>query len=219
MFSNNIEVTHAFKSLVNTSFTYTQTKDLFGESFNREDSAIVVRNANFGKSDNLNLSVGLQLPIAKWLKANINTQANKNMLSGTLNGNVVDIDLMMYTLSVNNQLTFKKGWSAELSAFYRSKGSEGQIVIRQITQFNAGVQKQLLKNKATLKLSVNDLTGPMKVSGYIEDVSAAKASFKQHRDSRFATLTFNYRFGKMYKADKRKSGGAGEEQNRVGGAN
>ncbi len=219
MFSNNLELTHAFKNILNTSLTYTQTTDLFGESFSREDSAIVVRNANFGKSDNINLSVGVQLPVAKWWKANINTQANKNMLSGTLNGNVVDINLMMYTFSVNNQFTFKKGWSAELSAFYRSKGSEGQIVIREIAQLNAGVQKQVLKNKGTLKLSINDFTGPMKVSGYIEDVAAAKASFKQHKDSRFATLTFNYRFGKMYKADKRKSGGAGDEQNRVGGAN
>jgi iron complex outermembrane recepter protein len=219
MFSNNLELSHAFKNILNTSLTYTQTRDLFGESFSREDSAIVVRNANFGKSDNVNLSVGVQLPVAKWWKANINSQVSRNMLTGTLNGNEVDIDLTMYTLSVNNQLTFKKGWSAELSAFYRSKGSEGQIVIRQITQLNAGVQKQVLKNKGSLKLSINDFTGPMKVSGYIEDVATAKASFKQHRDSRFATLTFNYRFGKMYKADKRKSGGAGDEQNRIKGAN
>ncbi|RYZ18540.1 MAG: TonB-dependent receptor, partial [Chitinophagaceae bacterium] len=168
MFSNTMELTHAFKNILNTSLTYTQTKDLFGESFSREDSAIVVRNANFGKSNNINLSVGAQLPVAKWWKTNLNAQANKNMLSGTLNGNVVDIDLMMYTLSVNNQFTFKKSWSAELSAFYRSKGSEGQIVIRQMYQLNAGLQKQVLKNKGTLKFAVSDFTGPMKVRGYIE---------------------------------------------------
>ena len=219
MFSNTLELTHAFNNVLNSSFTYTQTKDLFGASFSREDSAIVVRNANFGKSSNYNLSVGAQLPVAKWWKANINTQASRNMLSGVLNGNYVSVDLMMYTFSVNNQYTFKKGWSAELSAFFQSRESEGQVVIRQITQLNAGVQKQVLKNKGTLKLSINDFTGPMKVRGYLEDVTAAKASFKQYKDSRFATLTFNYRFGKMYKADKRKSGGAGDEQNRVGASN
>lgn len=219
MFANAIELSHSFKNILNTSVSYTHTKDLFGESFSREDSAIVVRNSNFGKAQNLNLSIGLQLPVAKWWKSNINSQVNNNQLSGTLNGNNVDVNITGYTLSVNNQFTFKNGWSAELSGFYRSKDADGQIVIEQLSQFNVGVQKSVLKKKGTLKLAVSDFTGPMKARGYLDDVSAAKASFKQHRDSRVATLTFNYRFGKMYKAEKRKTGGAGDEQNRVGGAN
>ncbi len=219
MFANSIELSHSFNNFLNTSFNYTHTKDLFGESFSREDSAIVVRNSNFGKADNFNLSVGAQVPVVKWWKANINSQVNKNHLVGDLNGNLIDINLTSFTFSVNNQLTFKKGWSAELSGFYRSKGADGQIVIRQIAQFNAGVQKVILKTKGSLKLAVSDFTGPMKARGYIDDVSTAKASFQQYRDSRVATLTFNYRFGKMYKAEKRKTGGAGDEQKRVGGAN
>lgn len=219
MFANTIELSHSYKNILNTSISYTHTKDLFGESFSREDSAIVVRNSNFGKADNLNLSVGAQVPVAKWWKANINSQVNNNQLKGTLNGNEVDVNITGYTVSINNQFTFKKGWSAELSGFYRSKDADGQIVIEQIAQFNVGVQKQILKKKGTLKLGVSDFTGPMKARGYIDDVSAAKASFRQYRDSRVATLTFNYRFGKMYKAEKRKTGGAGDEQNRVGGAN
>ncbi len=219
MFANTIELTHGFKNILNTSFTYTHTKDLFGESFAREDSAIVVRNANFGESHNFNLSIGAQVSVAKWWKSNINTQANNSQLKGTLNGNDVDINLNMFTVSINNQFTFKKGWSAELSGFYRSKGSEGQIIIREMLQLNAGVQKQILKKKGTLKLAISDISGPTRARGYLEDVAAAKASFQQYRDSRVATLTFNYRFGKMYKAEKRKTGGAGEEQNRAGGAN
>lgn len=219
MFANSIELSHSYKNFLNTSVSYTHTKDLFGESFSREDSAIVVRNSNFGKAQNLNLSVGAQIPVAKWWKANINSQLNNNQLSGTLNGNDVDINITGYSVGVNNQFTFKKGWSAELSGFYRSKDSDGQIVIKQIIQLNAGVQKTILKKKGTLRFNVSDFTGPMKAQGYIADVSAAKASFRQYRDSRVATITFNYRFGKMYKTEKRKTGGAGDEQNRVGGAN
>ncbi|MFT3981232.1 MAG: TonB-dependent receptor [Ferruginibacter sp.] len=219
MFSNTAELSHSFKNILNSSFSYTYTKDLFGEGFSREDTAVVVRNTNFGKSQNYNLSVGAQIPVTKWWKANLNTQANYSDLEGTLNGNDINIEFTSYSASLNNQFTFKKGWSAELSGFYRSKGSEGQIIIRQVMQLNAGVQKQVLKNKGTLKFSVSDLTGPMIARGYIADVSAANASFRQKRDSRVATLTFNYRFGKMYKAEKRKTGGAGDEQNRVGGGN
>ncbi|MBC7934988.1 MAG: TonB-dependent receptor [Rhizobacter sp.] len=219
MFANAIELSHSFKNILNTSISYTHTKDLFGESFSNTGDTIIVKNSNFGKAQNLNLSIGLQLPVAKWWKANINSQVNNNQLSGTLSGNEIDVNITGYTLSVNNQFTFKKGWGAELSGFYRSKDADGQIVINQIAQFNAGVQKTVLKKKGTLKLVVSDFTGPMKAKGYIDDVNGAKATFKQYRDSRVATLTFNYRFGKMYKADKRKTGGAGDEQNRVGGAN
>ncbi|RYY50183.1 MAG: TonB-dependent receptor [Chitinophagaceae bacterium] len=219
MFSNTMELSYSFKNLLNSSVSYTNTKDLFGEAFSRENGAIVVRESNFGRSQNLNLSVGLQLPVAKWWKANLNTQANYSELYGILNNNVVDVQLTSYTVSLNNQFTFNKGWSAELSGFYRSRGGEGQIIIGQMAQFNAGVQKTVLKKKGSLKLSVSDFTGPMIAKGRIADVSAAQASFRQYRDSRVATLTFNYRFGKMYKVEKRKTGGAGDEQNRVGGAN
>ena len=219
MFSNTFELTHGYGNIFNTSFTYTHTKDLFGESFTREDSAIVVRNANFGEAQNYNLSLGAQLPVAKWWKANINVQGNNSYLAGNLSGNEVKVELSTFTLSVNNQFTFKKGWSAELSGFYRSKDSDGQIIINSIVQINAGVQKQVLKTKGTLKLSLSDISGPMKARGYISDVATAKATFRQYRDSRVATLSFNYRFGKMFKAEKRKSGGAGDEQNRAGGAN
>ncbi|RYY68337.1 MAG: TonB-dependent receptor [Chitinophagaceae bacterium] len=219
MFSNTAELSHSFKNIVNTSLSYTHTKDLFGEGFSREDTAVVVRNSNFGKSQNLNFSVGLQIPVAKWWKANVNTQVNYSELQGELNGNDVDINLTSYTASINNQFTFKKGWGAEFSGFFRSRGAEGQIIIKEIVQLNMGVSKQVLKNKGSLKLSISDLSGPMVARGYIDDVSAANASFRQHRDSRVATLTFNYRFGKMYKVEKRKTGGAGDEQNRAGGAN
>lgn len=217
MFSNSAEISYGYKELLNTSLNYTYTKDLFGESFAREDSAIVVRNSNFGKSHAVNLSVGLQLPVAKWWKSSINVQGDYGKLNGVLNGNEINVNITSLGLNINNQFTFNNGWSAELSGFYRTKANEGQIVIRKMMQLNAGVQKLVLKKKGTLRLSINDFTGPMRVSGYLADVSGASAGFKQKRDSRIVGLSFNYRFGKMYKADKRKSGGAGDEQNRVGG--
>ena len=46
------------------------------------------------------------------------------------------------------------------------------------------------------------------------------AYFKQYSDSRVATLSFNYRFGKPIKGtNARKTGGAADEQNRIKGAN
>ena len=46
-----------------------------------------------------------------------------------LYGENLDVDASMFLFNVNNQFNFKKGWSAELSGFYRSKGLDGQITI------------------------------------------------------------------------------------------
>jgi iron complex outermembrane recepter protein len=120
---------------------------------------------------------------------------------------------------MSNQFTFKKGWSAELSGFYRSKGIEAQIAIHSLWQMNAGVQKQLLKKKATIKLNVRDIFKSMTPHGEI-NIKSTDASFSQTRDSRVVTLSFSYRFGKPLKGVKnRKSGGAGDEQGRIKGSN
>ena len=124
-----------------------------------------------------------------------------------------------YLININNQFKFKKGWSAELSGFYRTKGIEGQISINPLSQINAGVQKEILKKKGSLKLNIRDAFFTMIQNGKV-DILNTDASFHQYNDSRVVSLNFTYRFGKpMKSAPKRKTGGAGDEQNRVKGAN
>ena len=69
---------------------------------------------------------------------------------------------------MNNQFKFKKGWSAELSGFYRTKGIEGQIVMNPMWRMDAGVQKQILKNKGSLKLSIRDIFKSQNFSGFVK---------------------------------------------------
>jgi hypothetical protein len=118
-------------------------------------------------------------------------------------------------MNLNNQFTLKNGWSAELSGFYRTPGIEGQILISKLGQVNVGVQKQVLKSKGTLKLNIRDIFYTMPVTGEINFQRTA-ATFAQQGDSRVATISFVYRFGKPIKGvQNRKTGGAGTEQNRV----
>ena len=122
-------------------------------------------------------------------------------------------------ININNQFKFNKGWSAEVSGFYRTKGIEGQISISPLGQVNAAVQKEILNKKATIKLNIGDAFYTMIQNGKV-DILNTDASFHQYSDSRIVSLNFTYRFGKLIKGtQKRKTGGAGDEQNRVKGAN
>ncbi len=219
MYTNTLELSHTYKQFLTTTLNLSKSKDLFGESFEQRGFATVVNKANFGIMNDVSLAVSAQIPVRKWWMAQVYTEGRYNQYKGFLHGENVNVDATTALLNVTNQFTFKKGWSAEVSGFYRTKGIEGQLIIKGLGQLTTAVQKQVLKNKGNLKLAVRDVLNTMRPKGNI-DFQNTRASFSQRQDNQVATLSFSYRFGKPIKGiQKRKTGGAGDEQNRVKGSN
>ena len=121
--------------------------------------------------------------------------------------------------NLNNQFRFKKTWAAELSGFYITKNQNDiQEVLEPTGQLSAGISKQVLKNKATVRLTIRDIFYTQSMAGFTQ-FEQTDEYFKLVRDSRVCTIGFTYRFGKSYKANKRSAGSAGDEMQRVGTAN
>ncbi|RYY19539.1 MAG: TonB-dependent receptor [Chitinophagaceae bacterium] len=217
-YTNNIELSHTFKSFLTTTLNYSKTTNYFAETFEQVDFATIVRRGNIGERDNIGVSVSAQVPVFKWWTAILYGNYNYNRYQGMLYGENLDVDASMFLFNVNNQFNFKKGWSAELSGFYRSKGLDGQITIGGLGQASAGISKQVLKGKGSVRLNIRDIFYTNKVKGFI-DIQGTDARFQNRRDTRVAGISFNYRFGKPIKGpqNNRKKGGAGEEQSRVKG--
>ena len=220
MYSHVLEMSHTFKQFLTTTVNYSYTKDLFTEIFEQKDFATIVRQGNYGHMNDASVSVSVQKGVAKWWNTMIYTEAKYNQFAGRLStGEDINTHATTFLANVNNQFKFNKGWSAELSGWYRTKGVEGQIAIKALGQMNAGVQKQVIKNKGTVKLSINDILNSRNAKGDI-NFQNTEARFRQYGDNRVATISFSYRFGKPIKGvQKRKTGGAGDEQNRVKGGN
>lgn len=218
-YAHTFELSHTYNQFLTTTFNYANTRNLFSETFEQKGYATVVKQGNFGSTNSASLSVSAQKPVTKWWTAIVYTEYNYRNYKGLLNGEQINVAGGNYMINLNNQFKFNKGWSAEISGFYRTKGIEGQIIIQSMGQLNAGVQKQVLKNKGTVKLNVRDILYTMQATGDIS-FQRTDAYFHQERDSRVATISFAYRFGKPIKGiQKRKTGGAGTEQNRVKGEN
>jgi len=221
-YSDNIELSHTFKGFLTTTLNYSYTSDFMTETFEQEQLpngensyATIVRQGNIGHRHNAGVAVSAQVPVKKWWTAIVYTNLNYSQFNGVLNDERINVEATNLLVNVNNQFRFKHGWSAELSGWYRTKGAEGQILIDPLGQVSLGLSKQILKEKGTLKLNVRDLFYSQIVYGTI-NFQTTEASFRQVRDSRVATISFTYRFGKPIKGVKqRKSGGAGDEQNRV----
>jgi outer membrane receptor protein involved in Fe transport len=221
-YSDNIELSHTFKGFLTTTLNYGYTSDFMTETFEQEQLpngdesyATIVRQGNIGQRHTGGIAVSAQVPVKKWWTAIIYTNLNYNQFNGILNDERINVEATNLLVNINNQFRFNKGWSGEISGWYRTKGVEGQIMIDPLGQLSVGLAKQVLKDKGTVKLNVRDVLYTQVANGEI-NFQSTQASFRQVRDSRVATITFTYRFGKPIKGVKaRKSGGAGDEQNRV----
>ena len=221
-YSNNIELTHIYKGKFTTTINYGKTSNFMTETFDQEQKAngengyaTIVRKGNLGKRQSAGIAFTAQVPVAKWWNAMIYTNVNYNKFSGIIYGEYLEREATNFMVNMNNQFKFKKGWSAEVSGWYRSKGVEGQIMIQPMGQLAAGVSKQIIKGKGSVRFNVRDILYTQMPKGSI-NFESTQARFKNYRDSRVATLSFTYRFGKPLNGNnQRKKVSAAEEQNRV----
>ena len=226
-FTNNIEVSHTYNRFLTTTLNYTQTDDIITQMLKQDTEKKVTYQTreNFSKMKQFGLAVSANVPVRKWWNANIYTNVFNNHYTGIYqNGTIndpIDVQFTSFMGNVTNSFTLGKGWSAELSGWYRSKAAEGLLVANDMYAVNSAITKQLFKKKATLKLGVRDIFYTQQFSGYAK-YSDVDVIISSKRDSRQFNLSFNYRFGKTNIAPaRRKSGGADDEQNRVksGGGN
>ena len=223
-YTTNVELSHIYKGIINTTLNYSRTIDYMNETFEQSHDttnadkgyATIVRQGNIGVRNNAGISVSAQIPVAKWWSANAYVNYNYNHFNGVLYGEKIDIGASTVLFNLNNQFHFNKGWSAELSGFFRTKGVDGQIIIQPLGQMAAGVSKQVMKGKGSIRFNMRDILYTNWAKGNI-NFQRTEAYFENRRDTRVGTISFTYRFGKPMKDQQapRRNGGAGDEQSRV----
>jgi iron complex outermembrane receptor protein len=209
-------MSHTYKNKLTTTLNYSNTQNFFAETFEQNGHATVVRRGNIGRRENGGIAVSLNMPLTKWWNTTIYVNVNYNHFTGELYGENLDVSAVTGMGNMTNQFKFTNGWSAELSGWYRTSGIEGQIMVQPLGQTSAAVAKQIMKEKASLKLGLRDIFYTQQVHGTI-NFQETEATFHNSRDSRQLSLTFTYRFGKVIKGQQnnRHSGGADDESSRL----
>jgi iron complex outermembrane receptor protein len=218
-FTNNFEVSHTYNRFLTTTINYSRTTDVITQLLKQNTAEKVTYQTrdNVSKMQQLGIAVMVNVPIKKWWNNNTYVNVFNNHYEGIYQADPIDIQFTTFAVNMTNSFTIgKKGWNAELSGFYRSKGADGLLVANQMYAVNTGVSKSILKKKGTLKLGIRDIFWTQRFSGYAR-YSDVDVRVNQHRDSRQANLTFQYRFGKTNIAPaRRRTGGAGDEEKRAG---
>jgi iron complex outermembrane receptor protein len=215
-FTWNFEVGHVYKNTLMTGISYSETRDYFSQIFPVDSAGIVLyTEGNLGKLQNLGASVGVQLSPLHWWSFTAQTVVNRKKMQGTITRSMV-ATITQYNINLNNQFRFSKGWSGELSGFYNSKSQQDiQEIVDPSGQISIGIAKSVLNNQGTLKFAFRDMFYTNWMKG-LTTFNNATEYFKLNRDTRVGTISFIWRFGKLFKTNKRSEGAAGEEVQRVG---
>ena len=217
-FSHNVEISHTFKSFLTTTLNYTNTTDIIQDVLIQNNAAneTFIKKENIANQKQFGIAINASNQYTKWWSGNIYVNVFHNEFSGIISGDAVKQNATTALLNVSQQFKFNKGWSAELSGFYRTKALEGLFVIEPFGVMNIGVGKQILKNKGSVRLNVRDIFWSQKIKGIVK-YGSIDANFRQFNDNRIVNVSFTYRFSKgKAVTSQRKRGGADDEQSRVG---
>jgi len=216
-YSWNFELSHQYKELLTTTISYSAINNYFSQLFlaDTAHNVLLYSQGNVGRTDVFGLSEALSWSPFNWWQFNFQATYNHKKLAG-FNGNNYATQIDQLNLNSSSQFTIGKIYTAEISGFYITKAKQDIQEVQYPTgQLALGISRQILKKKATLKLTARDILYTGAFSGFTNFPNATEY-FKITRDTRVVTLAFTYRFGKSFNNMKRSEGSAADEAGRVG---
>jgi hypothetical protein len=218
-FSYSAELSHTWKQKFITTFTWSIVKNVISEVIQpseSEDSVTVQTNKNLRQMTFVGVSGAYPIQITKWW-SNV---TNFNVYYARYEGNLANTNLnsgrTTFDINTNNSFVLPKDFSAELGLFYQARQQYNFMDVKPNWMLNAGIQKNLFDRRATIKLAVQDIfwkgypSAASAYTGYRED-------FVAERETRQASISFTWRFGKKTVAPvRRRSSGAEDEKRRAG---
>jgi iron complex outermembrane receptor protein len=221
-FSHNIELSHTYGGFLTSTLNYSSTTDIIQQVLeqNTATNETFIKKANIASRKQIGLSISAYKKLNKWWSGNVYFNGYNNHFKGIVNNDFVSLSVTGWMAQMQQQFDFGKGWTGEVSGFYRSKSLEGVIFIKSMAQANVGFSKKVLKGQGTVRLNFRDIFNGSQFRGYSK-YGTVDAQFKDVNYNRSFNLGFNWRFnkGKLKAGSNRKTNGASDEQSRVKGGN
>ncbi|MES2891314.1 MAG: TonB-dependent receptor [Bacteroidota bacterium] len=216
-YTNSIGVTNTYKYKLTSTLNYSHVTDLFTQVFDTaETSKAFISKRNLATQDVVSLNISYPVRYKAYsMFANANAFYTKyNADFGE--GRKINVNAGGLSLYVQNSIKFSKTWTAELTAFYNAPTVyQGTIKANAMWSVDAGLQKQVLNGKGTIKTSVSDVFRTLKFKGE-SNFAGQRSIVASQWESRQFKLNFAYRFGSnQVKAARQRNSGADDEMKRV----
>jgi outer membrane receptor protein involved in Fe transport len=212
------QISHSFKSKYTTALSYNRTRNVITWISGQIDALNTTFEMpeNLSKLVNYGISFTASTSIFPWWTGTHFANVFRNKYSGT--GSAGSIDTKATSFSFNSQNTFKtgKGYTTELNGLYNGASVYGISRYKRNYMISAGIQKTVLRDKGTLKLTVNDIFQSRQLR---EVTQYGNIDMNTHirLDSRRGILSFSYRFGNQSINKKERRTGSEDIMDRVKG--
>lgn len=215
-YTNNIELTHTFKSAINTTIGYSHVKDYATQITDTANNATFIQQQNLATQDIISFSIGSPLPIAKWWNGYVNVWYNYQIFDGKIGAKTVRTEIPLYGAYMQQTFTLGKDWSAELSGWFSGPAIWGATwKTKSQGGVDIGFQKQLMQKKATLKVTATDIfhTNPW---SSLSEFGGLYIKGRGAWESQTVRVSFTFRFGSnQVKAARQRQTGLESESKRI----
>lgn len=215
-YTDNIELTHTFMYMINTTIGYSHVKDYATQTTDTANNATYVQQKNLATQDILSFSIGSPLPIAKWWNGYANIWYNYQIFKGKIGDNEVHTEIPLVGAYMQHSFTLGKGYTAELSGWFNGPSVWGATwKTKSQGGVDLGVQKQIMQKKGTVKIAVTDIfhTNPWTATS---DFGGLYIRGGGSWESQTIRMSFSYRFGSsQVKAARQRQTGIESETKRI----
>lgn len=215
----NFELGYALKDVLFVNAGIATTRDNITEviaPLTQNQNVTVQTNVNLERADLIFTNISAPVQITDWWMSVNNVNAYIALYSGNVaQTNLDNRGAGVLILNTVNTFMLKNNWSIEWNASYHTPEIYAFDHIREIWHTGIGVQKKILDNRGIIKFAWTDIfyTNTIRADVTFTDY---QEYFHVKRDTRVATMSFTYKFGKMSVAGSRRRGtGADDLKGRV----
>ncbi|MEZ5017191.1 MAG: outer membrane beta-barrel family protein [Flavipsychrobacter sp.] len=202
-YSDNIQLKHSYKNKLITTLGFARNTNVFTRVFTLDKQTNI---SNYSTTNNANrttvdLSMYLRLPIVKEWLLTCTGGGYYTAFNGKIGSQMVDSSAWGYTVKIDSQFYFKKGWYASVNAQYMGPNITPFGHVDSFLFTNASLSKKVLDDAGTLKLNLSDPFGLYTINTYAQ-IEQTISNDKTRFNTQNVALSFSYNIGKKTKKDR-----------------
>ena len=209
-FTNNIEWSYNHKGVLNLAMGYSNTSHAV-KNVSWQDSLVTYTSVfNIGREERWYLDAGWSVSPAKWWDIYISCTPHYKHFRGQLPEGLLDNSAWGMNWYWNQAFTLPAGWKIQLSSWGNTGTREGMARNHWLGSWDAGISKQFLKGKGSLRLAVTDIFNTQQ---WRQEISFGKiqSNYRRKWESRTVRLQVSLSLGnRKIKVQERTSGASAE---------
>lgn len=214
-----VEWTNTFHKRYIARLSYSQTSDVIGMVWGIDpaDNRISAqRPVNLQSATFYRLTVTAPVTINKWFSSFNNLIGIYSTYKGEAFNTSLDRSLPTFFISSNNTFTLSKTLTFEMNAWYRTATLQaGYQKLRAASSVALGIGKRIMNGKGNLRFNVSDVFWSNLGNG-VTNLNNYQLTIRQWNETRRATLSFSWNFGKStVQAARNRTSSAEEERSRA----